>query len=253
MCFISVNLSITRGGIIGFVSSLGALVGTVGLDMIKANRSDSLMDRRLEYGRGPGKAVVSDPHVWVFAGGNYVEKPHAMGYNVLRYLSNRDPLLSAIILTRLRQIRSFSEVRTHDETERSVGKGFRVRMKEGNNKSRTKAVTDRENELNAIVYNCGKKDIEDIRERNFSTFIWRFCKDRLVLDQACAEKQLDRKGELVQFFAIDGGTIRIIDSASPERRHAAYVQVYQQRVVAKFEQRTEGRRGGKGGRAGGWQ
>jgi hypothetical protein len=221
----------------GFLTSLAGLGGTVVPDIVKARTwASDAKDARIEYGRGPGKGVVADPHVWVFAGGQFVEKPYAVSYTVLRYLCQRDNLLAAIILTRLRQVRSFAQIRTHEETERSVGKGFRIRLKQDASKSRTRAVIKREDELNQVLMRCCRDDCpsEERQERNFAFFLMRFVRDRLVLDQACAELVLDGKGQLVQFYAIDGATIRLVDPASSDFSNGKYAQVYQQRVVARF-------------------
>lgn len=219
----------------GLFSGLAGLLSGAGdgaADLIKSARVQSATK---EAGVGPGKALIADPYVWALAGGYYVEKPNSASYSVLRYLASRDPLVSAIILTRLRQVRSFASVRTHDETEKSVGRGFRVRLKNGNAKKRTKAVDKQEDTYNNIILHCARDDVpeDDRRERDFGTWLWRFVQDRMTFDQAVSELVLDRRGMLRQFFAVDGATFRLVD---PRRATdgTKYVQVYQSRVVAKF-------------------
>lgn len=223
----------------GIFSSLAALTSEAAsntTDLVKGWGDARPKDLRVEHGRGPGKGVVTDPHVWVLAGGQYVEKPNSASYAVLRYLWKRDPLLSAIILTRLRQVRSFAQVRTSEETEKSIGKGFRIRMKEGNAKSRTKAVEKHEDELNDVMINCARPDVkpEERHERDFGTWSWKFCQDRMVYDQATSENVLDKRGRLRQFYALDGSTVRLVDPASNEGAKWRYVQIYEQRVIARF-------------------
>lgn len=193
-------------------------------------------DAGLGRGVGPGQALVVDPYTWSYSGGMYVEKPKTMSYSVLRYLSKRDPLVASIILTRLRQVRSFASVRTRDETEKSVGRGFRIRLRDGASIKRTKAVVKREDEINTMFSRCARSDVkpEDIQERDFATFLWRFTKDRLVFDQATAEIVLDKKGMLSQFYAIDGATVRVIRPGIGVPKEAKYVQVYNGRPVTVF-------------------
>lgn len=223
----------------GLVSSLLSLGSSSTVDIVKA-RSTAVAQRGAQQekffsnARGPGQALVSDPYTWAFSGGQYVNKPTSLNYTVLKYLAWRDPIVAAIILTRLRQVVSFAQVRTHDETQRSVGRGFRVKLKDGNAKKRSKAVENKEDEFNTFMARCSRADTQVPQERHFSTFLWKFVQDRLKIDQASFEIQLDRKEVPVQFFALDGSTIRIAKSKFAEDNGIKYVQVYQERPVAWF-------------------
>jgi len=218
----------------GFFGDLaGALSSAV--EGVGELRKASVMgdDTTTLRGRGPGVAMVTDPLVWSVAGIAYKEKPFPASYSVLRYLCKRDTVLSAIILTRLRQIKTFARIRTHEEVERTNTTGFRVKLKAGAGE-RTPQVERTEDDLTQFVSRCGRADVTR-RERSFAHFLWKYTKDRLEIDQACAEKRKARDGTLVEFYAIDGASIRIVDPAK-RNTDAAYVQLWQNRPVAKFNE-----------------
>lgn len=190
---------------------------------------------RYDQSRGPGVALVVDPDVWAVAGVAHKEKPQIVNYTVLRYLCKRDTVLAMIILTRLRQVKAFSRIRTHEEAEKTNATGFRVKIKFGAG-DRSPAVETREDELNSFISRCCRVDVpQDKRvERSFASFLWRFTKDRLTIDQACAEIQLDRNGLPVQFYAVDGSTIRIVDPTKRKDSNQAYIQLFNNMAVATF-------------------
>jgi len=215
----------------GLFSDLAGLFqGTVG-DISKASVGGQMVDR----GRGPGSALLVDPEVWAVAGTVYKEKPQPVSYNVLRYLCRRDTILATIILTRLRQVKTFARPRTHEEADRTNQTGYRVRMKPGAGE-RTAAVEKTEDDLNRFIARCGREDVEP-HELGFGSFLWKFTRDRLEFDQACAEIRFDKKNTPVEFFAVDGSSIRIIDPAKREKAGAAYIQLYHNRTVASFLER----------------
>lgn len=178
----------------------------------------------------PGKSIVVDPHLWSFAGGLYFNVPKQVGFNVLRYLVKRDSLLGTIILTRLRQLRAFSQPVTKDQMSRNDGRGFRVALKKDAG-SYTKAVENREQELTDFMYNCGELGIRTY-DKNFFIFMWKFMQDRLILDQACFERVFNRKGDLSQFFTVDGATIRKANT-----KQYSHVQVIDDVVVTTYDEK----------------
>jgi hypothetical protein len=183
-------------------------------------------------GRGPGVSLLADPLLWAYSGVKYKDKPSTVSYNTLRYLAQRDSILAAIILTRLRQVKQFGVVRTHEESERTNSTGFRVKQRDGAG-ARTKSTDKIEDDLNMFVSRCGKEGMDHV-EKSFSSWLWKFTKDRLEFDQPVSEKRHDRKGRLIEFFAIDGGTIRHADPSKTASK-AKYVQVYQNRVIATYD------------------
>jgi hypothetical protein len=215
----------------GLLSSVAEMAGRAVSSFSKAQVVGS--DSVTQSGRyDGGVSLLADPLLWAYGGIKYKEKPSNVSYNVLRYLAQRDTILATIILTRLRQVKQFGVVRTHEESERTSSTGFRVKLREGAG-ARTRNTTKREDELNMFVTRCGREDV-DRREKSFRDWLWKFTKDRLEFDQAACEKRRSRKGELIEFFAVDGGTIRIVDPTTTSE-DISYAQVYQNRVVATYE------------------
>ena len=222
-------------GLISTFADIG--VGTI--DLIKANsyaRGIISPPTKAQGWKGPGEAFILDPDLMTFTAAHYREKPYTIHYALLRHVYRRDGIISAIVLNRLGQVSAFSSIRTSDEVQQTIGTGFRVMLKSGAAKKRTKAVTDREDYFNNFIVHCSRDDVPKHKrvEKTFSRFLRRFCEDSLVLDQPCAEIELDAKGSPVQFFAVDGATIRITEPGSPLFAEIPYVQVHNGRPIAAF-------------------
>jgi len=215
---------------LGLLSSVVDMAGSAVNSLRKAEVIGG--DSVTQSGRGPGVSLLADPLLWAYSGVKYKEKPSTVSYNILRYLAQRDSILATIILTRLRQVKQFGAVRTHEESERTNSTGFRVKQRDGAG-ARTRNTNKREDELNLFVANCGREDTDRV-EKSFRSWLWRFTKDRLEFDQAVSEKRYNRKGDLIEFFAIDGGTIRVVDPSKTTSK-AQYAQVYQNRVIATYD------------------
>ena len=213
-------------GLLGNLVSAGAAV---------FSKAEKIGGERLEPGRGPGAALLANPNMWSMGGHQYREKPHWASYDVLRYLCKRDTILASIILTRLRQVKSFARPRTEEEAEKTTTTGFRVKLKPGAGE-RGPAVQKREDELNMFMHRCGREDIQT-QEPSFATFLWKFTKDRLEIDQPAAELRVDKKGDLTEFFAVDGATIRVVEPSKRETLKASYIQLYEGRPIASFHER----------------
>lgn len=213
---------------------LGDLVGVVsaGYDMVKASTDDSMP---MSDFRGPGGVVIADPYVWAIAGANYRERPSRVGYEVLRYLCNRDSILATVHLTRCGQLMPFCQPNYDDDTEVATGRstGFRVELSKGAGK-RTEAVKRRERELTEFFVRCCRSDVplNERVDKHFSDFVRKFVTDRLEFDQATAFIERDRLGVPRQFYAIDGSTIRIVDPA--KELPYSHVQIVMGRVVTRF-------------------
>jgi len=77
---------------------------------------------------------------------------------------------------------------------------------------------------------------------SFRTFLKKFTRDSIELDQACFEVQHNRKGDPCAFYALDGATMRLADAnpvvgatANPEQ--VRYVQVYDEVIIGEFSAR----------------
>lgn len=235
------------GGLLGQVFDLGS-------DLIKARRNTKMDNPdRIEgedlihtdmieayrgRGLGTGNALMFDPNLWGFASIAFREKPYALNYYVLNQLFEKDAIIAAIVLTRLDQASAFTFPKSRDEASRTIGTGFRVQMKLGNNKKRTKAVEAKEDYFNDIIKNCADKDCPQGErvEKSFDTFIRRFVEDRLVLDQAVALIEKNDKGSIKQFYAVDGSTFRLTAFGSDlYKQYGPYIQIFNGMVIGAFQ------------------
>jgi len=145
--------------------------------------------------------------------GEYYERPGAFGFDMMRAMVDQTPILSAVIMTRERQIRRFCRVQ-----ETGQGPGFAIRHKDqsvklGNNEQSTIKL------LEGFFTNCGweSKPRQRMRMRrdNFSGFMSKLVRDSLILDSTAIETEWkrDKKKGLDGMYAVDGATIRLCTEA----------------------------------------
>ena len=185
------------------------------------------------------KSMLIDP-MTLMTGQGYKDKTHSLSYQMLRRMS-RVPQVRAIIETRKEQISAFA---IPQKDKYSVG--FRIIPKKYSENS-DKLTKQQEKEIEVLtefILNCGTNS-NLWHGDDFDSFLRKKTEDDLVLDQGCFEVVRDKKGTPVEFFAVDGATMRIADSYDGEhsKRNKAeeingyypnFVQVYQSRVVAEF-------------------
>lgn len=142
--------------------------------------------------------------------GDYYEKPSVMGFDMMRQMVDQTPILSAVVMTRIRQIKRFCRV-----PEGGKGPGFQIRLK---NQSSTKLQKEEQQSIELLqnfFTNCGWETNPRQRARlkrdNFSNFMSKIVRDSLVLDSAPIETEFkrDKSLGLDGFYAVDGATIRL--------------------------------------------
>lgn len=103
--------------------------------------------------------------------GDWYERPTNFGFDAMRYMVDKTPILSAVVMTRIRQIKRFCRV-----SEKGVGPGFQIRLKEQNGANRlAKPEQDSINALQGFMQNCGwesnPRQRSRLRRDNFSGFM----------------------------------------------------------------------------------
>ena len=141
--------------------------------------------------------------------GDYYEKPSAYSFDMMRHMVDQTPVLSAVIMTRIRQVKRFCRV-----SDSGKGPGFQVRLK--NQSERLQKSEQQSIELlQGFFTNCGWESNPRQRLRlkrdNFSSFMSKIVRDSLVLDSSPIETEFkrDRRLGLDGFYAVDGATIRL--------------------------------------------
>jgi len=174
----------------------------------------------------PRKSALADP-TWVLSALRFRDKPWGLSYDVLRVMAMRNSVISAIVQTRINQVGAFWKP-AHTKRD---GKGFVVRHRDVDHtltKQEEKFVKRAED----FISRCG--DIERPRDR-FHTFMKKWLRDSLVLDQGCFELVRDRKDRVREFFAVDGGSIRLVLDV-PSGMVESYVQVIRGQPVTTYQQ-----------------
>jgi len=143
--------------------------------------------------------------------GDWYERPTNFGFDAMRYMVDKTPILSAVVMTRIRQIKRFCRA-----SEKGVGPGFQIRLKEQNGSQRlAKAEQDSINALQMFMQNCGWESNPRVRARlkrdNFSGFMSKLVRDSLVMDSAPIETEFKKNRSLGMdgLYAVDGATIRL--------------------------------------------
>ena len=145
--------------------------------------------------------------------GEYYEKPGAFGFDAMRMMVDQTPILSSVILTRIRQVQSFCRPQ-----ENGKGPGFEIRMRD-----RDAEAGEDEKEsmklLQGFFANCGWETNPRQRERlkrdDFTSFMTKLTRDSLTLDSAPIETEFKRNKKLGMdgIYAVDGATIRLCTEA----------------------------------------
>ncbi|EJG5414255.1 phage portal protein [Salmonella enterica] len=143
--------------------------------------------------------------------GDYYEKPNNFNMESMRMMVDRTPILSAVIMTRLRQIKRFCRANS-----KGIGPGFQITLKDQDVDTKMTASQQKDVELlQGFFTNCGwesnPRERHRLKRDNFSGFMSKMVRDSLVMDSAPIETEYKRKRALGMdgFYAVDGSTIRL--------------------------------------------
>ena len=196
-----------------------------------------------EKGNNDGfiKSFLFNPDIDSLNTNNYRVPTKGISYETLKQMA-RTPIIKTIIGTRVDQVANYAEPTDNDQE-----KGWKIRKK--------KKVTDKESnvptkdELKVIEYITNfiqrggtaenKWDFESLEE-----YMRQLTYDSLSIDQMCMELANNRMGELVQYYPIDGSTIRLVDESKsdiikqqfPKKQgyYPKYVQVWQDQICTAY-------------------
>lgn len=192
--------------------------------------------------RGRHRSHLFVDELGIVTGGraqHWVEKLTPFGFGALKSMVEHSPILNAVILTRIRNINSFScPFRPYDEHPLGftvVPKGKKIGDKLS--ESEKKVVDD----IESFIMNCG--DEPDPRKRkwilhrdNMTGFISKLIRDTLTCDACPIETELTMNGKrLSGFYSLPSETIRIAheDGYMGDDRVIA-VQIFNDQVVSFY-------------------
>lgn len=180
------------------------------------------------------QSLFFDPYAIIEQLG-YRDKPSQVTYRTLKSMVYQAHVIGAVIQTRVSQVAAFSKP-SHDR----FSMGFRVRPREQEKKETTPAEKKWIEQAETFITRTGITDNPRGRD-NFKTFLKKFSWDSLVYDQSCMEVVENRKGVPCEFYAVDGSTIRLADTASTYMNEALdeeirYVQIYDGVIINEYTQ-----------------
>lgn len=159
--------------------------------------------------RKPGLQSVWVNDTYGNSMGEWRERWSGITFDMLRGMVDQTPVLSAVVMTRVRQILRFMRPNTG-----GVGPGFQIALKDpaaklGKEEQQTAALLQ-----NFFVNNGWESNPRQrarLRRDNLSSFMAKSVRDTLTMDSAPIETEYKRDKRLGMdgFYAVDGATIRL--------------------------------------------
>lgn len=184
--------------------------------------------------KGMQSVVLDDLQIAIM--GDYIERPGMMDFQSLRAMIDQTPVLSAVLLTRIRQVQAFCKVQ-----ESGHGPGFVIRHANVSHK-----LTDEERKttelLQRFIANCGWEFNPRQRKRmgrqSLRQFMAMSVRDSLSMDSTPIETEFKRNKALGLdgFYAVDGATIRLCTENGYKGNDEVFaLQVIQGQIRAAYD------------------
>jgi hypothetical protein len=181
-----------------------------------------------------GQSVFLDDFQ-IVANGQYWDRPGLLGLDSMRAMVDQTPILSGIVLTRIRQVARFCRPQMNQ-----ADAGFVIGHVDQNHEL-APAQQDSIALLNQFIINCGWERDPRKRKRlkrlSFSQFMSKSVRDSLCMDAAPIETEFkrDRSLGLDGFYPVDGATIRLCSEEGYEGDDEIFaLQVVQGRIRTAY-------------------
>lgn len=185
--------------------------------------------------RKPGMQSVYLDDLQITVQGDYYERPGTFSMESMRSMVDQTPVLSAVVLTRMRQVQRFCHV-----NESGEGPGFQIAMREREaqpNDTDKKAMAL----LSGFFTNSGWEKRPRHRARlkrdAFPSLMAKLTRDSLCMDSAPIETEWkrDKALGLDGIYAVDGSTIRLCTEQGYQGDDEIYaLQVVQGQIRAAY-------------------
>lgn len=212
--------------------------------IIKAQQYLQGIEKRQESGM---KSFIFSPEHEFYNSLGYKNTPSNTSYQTLRNMG-RTPFIRPIRKTRMDQVSNFAEF---VEDEQQVGWAIRKKKKPFQTEADKKLTDQDKKEIESIVNfieNAGT-DGNKWNFDTFETFLRKIVDDSLTIDQSCFEIVHNRRGQLIEYIAVDGGTMRLSETYDNREKswikhksqaieingyYPSYVQVYNQQTYNEY-------------------
>ncbi len=183
--------------------------------------------------RGMQSLYLDDQQINIM--GDYWDRPALIDFDGLRQVVDQTPVLSAVVMTRIRQICRFTQ------PSEDGGPGFEIRHIDRKHKL-TPAEQESTNILNRFFQHCGFEFVPRkrklLKRDNFTQFMSKLVRDSLTMDSCGIEVEWKRdRGQGIDgLYAIDGSTIRLCSDDGYQGDDAYHaVQVVQGRIMTAYK------------------
>ena len=207
-------------------------------ELAKAQSQQDLGGKNLPAKVENPQTFFVNPYDFTSQHGLWRERRTNLTWDTLRVMAEKNPIISAIINTRIRQIGVFSAPVSEMETTGNDQLGYKIAHKDSNkklSKSEEQYVLD----LESFIRTCGYvKQGEFFSGRdNFDTWLKKIVRDSLTFDAVVTELLPTRKGGLHSFYAVDAATIRMamVEEGETGLVDNRYVQVLNGQIVTTYE------------------
>jgi len=161
------------------------------------------------------KASLVDPWAYGSVSQGYKEKYSLLDYSKCRQITYADPIVAAVLQTRLNQVAAFAQLQAD-----KYKMGFKIVLRD-HEKVPTGQEKKRIKEIEQFIQHCGVpenfEDTPELKRRDsFELFLRKVARDSLTFDQVNFEITPRRDGKPYAFTAIDAATIRVIPDKKEE-------------------------------------
>lgn len=157
-----------------------------------------------------GMQSVQNDEFSVNIQGEYWERPSSFSFDAMRAVCDQTPVLSAVILTRQRQVQRFCQVA---ESGNDMP-GFEIKHADADHQL-TRSEKESIKLMNRFMSNCGWEFKPRLRKKlkrdSLSQFMAKAVRDSLTMDSAGIELEWkrDKRLGIDGFYNVDGATVRL--------------------------------------------
>lgn len=168
------------------------------------------------------KSSLVDPWAYNSTNFGYKEKYSLLDYQKCRQITYADPIVAAVVQTRLNQVASYCL----PQPDR-FNSGFKIVMRDYD-KEPSAGDKKKMKEIEQFVMSCGvPENFEDTPERDrrdsFETFIRKITRDSLTFDQVNFEVTPRVNGMPYSFQAVDAATIRRVPDQKQQAEQSGFM------------------------------
>ncbi len=221
-----------------FLQEVGELIQKT----LEATQDGTLSKALVQKGDKPKyaepQAFFVNPYDYNTSGaGLWKERRTSITWETLRTIADKNPIVSAIINTRMNQVSAFSSPARMQDSVGNDSLGFKIVHKD-----KTKKLSKGEEQtiidLEDFITHSGDPSSFSLYARDgFDTWLRKTVRDSLTFDAAATELIPTRRGSIAEYHAIDAASVRlaVVKQELTGLEEKAFVQILNGQVVADFE------------------